>query len=401
MRLTLFQIVLAALIAAPADAAESPADLVRKLGDKSFKVRTEAAMQLVKLGSAALPALTDGRSHPDLEVADQCRKLIPQAIAKDQEEKLADFLRHPEAPPPKGLAGAEQFFKVTGDSKAAREVYVDLMNQHRDAMLARDSDPKAASDMFVRYGEEMYKRMRERAKTAKTKSELMVSSRTELTFFFLFAADPRIKILPKHYIFQGMLVFSSDLPAALTGGEHSPVMRKLFTNWLFNEPEDLFQQTGFELVAKLKMPDFLPQAVRVINDPATSAKTRAMAMITLRQVGSKEHVKILTPYLTDKTEVYVATLGAGLVFRTQLRDVALGMSVHLAGEEPTDYGLGDRRFGGGSGAPQCLYFYGFQDQASRDVSHAKWKEWLKKNPEFLPPSEKAPAPREVGPPGQE
>jgi hypothetical protein len=401
MCLTLFQIVLAALIAAPADAAESPADLVRKLGDKSFKVRTEAAMQLVKLGSAALPALTDGSSHPDLEVADQCRKLIPQAIAKDQEEKLAEFLRHPEAPPPRGLAGAEQFFKVTGDSKAAREVYVDLMKQHRDAMLARESDPKAASDMFVRYGEEMHKRMRERAKTAKTKFELMVTSRTELTFYFVFAADPSIKIVPKHYIFQWMLVMSPTLRDGLTEGEHSAVMRKLFTNWLFNEQEDLFQQAGFELVAQTKMPDFLPQAVRVINDPAASAKVRAMAMVSLRQVGSKEHVKILTPHLTDKTEVYVATLGAGLVFRTQLRDVALGMSVHLAGEGPDQYGLSDRRFGVGRGAPQCLYFYGFQDQASRDGSHAKWKEWLKKNPEFLPPSETGPAPREVGPPGQD
>jgi hypothetical protein len=393
MRFTLLQIGLAVLIAIPAAASESPADLVRKLGDKSFKVRTDAAAQLVKLGSSAVPALTEGSKHPDAEVADQCLKLIPQAIAAEQEEKLAEFLRHPEAPPPKGLAGAEQFFKVTGDSKAAREVYVDLMNQHRDAMLARERDPKAASELFYRHGVDLKKRVSEALKTAKSKYEAMVVSPAEITFFLAFAADPKIAVQPKHFVYQNMLVLSRDLRATLTEGEHAPVMRKLFTNWLFNEPEEIFQQTGFELVAEVRMPDFLPQAVRVINDPAAPAKTRAMAMVGLRQVGSKEHVRILTQYLTDKTEVYVATLGAGLVFRTQLRDVALGMSVHLAGERPDDYGLGDRRFGAGRGVPKCLYFYGFKDQASRDESHAKWKEWLKMNPEFLPPNGPDPAPR--------
>jgi hypothetical protein len=391
MRSTLLQIGLAALLAAPAAANEPPADLVRKLGDKSFKVRSEAAAQLVKLGSAAVPALTEGSKLPDAEVADQCRKLIPQAIAAEQEQKLAEFLRHPETPPPKGLAGAEQFFKVTADSKAAREVYVDLMNQHRDAMLARERDPKAASELFYRHGEDLDKRVREALKTAKSKYEAMGASPTEITFFLVFAADPKIAAQPKHVVYQGMLVLSRDLRAALTKGEHAPVMRKLFTNWLFNEPEDIFQQTGFELAAELKMPDFLPQAVRVINDPAARAKTRAMAMVSLRQIGSKEHIKLLTPYLTDKTEVYVANFGAGLVFRTQLRDVALGMSVHLAGERPDDYGLGDRRFGDGRGLPKCLYFYGFKDQASRDESHAKWTEWQKKNPEFLQPSDPGPA----------
>jgi hypothetical protein len=179
----------------------------------------------------------------------------------------------------------------------------------------------------------------------------------------------------------------------LTEDEHAPVMRKLFVNWLFNEPQDIFQQSGFELAAEVKMPQFRPRALKVINDKDAPGKTKAMAMISLLQVGSKEHIKYLTPYLTDKTEVYTATLGAGLVFRTQHRDVAMGISVRLAGEKEEDFGLGDRRFGVGRGVPRCLYYYGFTDAKSRDESHAKWKDWLRKNPEFLPATELGPKPR--------
>lgn len=394
MRLTLLAIGLAALIAGPAFATDSPGDLVKKLGDRSFKVRTDAAAQLVKLGSAAVPALIDGTKHRDAEVAEQCRALLPRAQALDRSEKLAVLLRDSDAPPPKGLPGLEQFLKVTGDSKPARDLYGDLIRQHEKAMVARENDPTAAGDLFYQYGEDINGRFREGLKTAKSKFAAMVVSPTEITFFFVFAADPRVNWQRRHVIYQNMLVLNTKVKAALTEGEQAPAMRKLFMNWLSYEPIDMFSQAGFELAAELKMPDFLPQAVKLINDKDAPAKTKAMSMISLLQIGSKEHIRNLTPHLTDKTEVCVANF-RGNVFRTQLRDVAMGMSIQLAGERLEDYGLGDRRFGDGRGIPRCLYYYGFTDQSSRDESHAKWKAWLNKHSELWSSTEVGPAPRVI------
>jgi hypothetical protein len=376
MRITLFPLLSVVLVALPVSGSEFPPDLVKKLGDKSFKVRSDATAQLAKLGPTAIPALIEGSKHPDAEVAEQCRKLLLQAEEIEQKEKLDGLFREPTAPPLKGLAGAEQFFKVVGDSAASREVYVDLMRHHHKAMMLREKNPAAASDLFFEYGKEMSDRVQRILKTAKNKAEGMVFSSDEITLLFVFAADPRVNAARRHHVYQWMLVFHKNVGAALTEGDRAPVMRKLFVNWLFNEPIDLFQQTGFELLAELKMPDFLPHAIKLINDKGVPARTKAMAMISLRQLGSKEHVKMLTPYLTDKTEVHLANLGA--VFRTQLRDVAMGMSIHLAGEKGEDYGMGDRRFGEGRGVPKCLYYYGFTDDKSRGLSHEKWAGFLSK-----------------------
>jgi hypothetical protein len=401
MRLTLLAISLAILNAAPAAASDSPGDLVNKLGDKSFKVRTDAAVQLVKLGSAAVPALTEGSKHKDAEIAEQCRKLLAQAIAAEQEEKLAAFLRNPAAPPPKGLAGAEQFLKVTGDNRAAREVYANLMRNHREAMVTRETDPKAAGEMLYQYGVDLNKRVQLGLKNRQTKLATMGVSPAEITLFFVFAADPRIS--PKNWSFRSMVALSTELRSTLTEGEHAPVMRKLFMNWLFKEPEEAFQRAGFELATELKMPDFLPRAVQAINDRDVPAKTKAMAMISGLQIGSKEHIKILTPYLTDETEVDMSSFPAGVVLRTQVRDVAMGMSVRLAEEKEEDFGLGDGRddrFGGLRGVPQRLAYYGFKNAKLRDEAHAKWKDWLRKNPEFVPATELAPNPRVIDEPGK-
>jgi hypothetical protein len=66
----------------------------------------------------------------------------------------------------------------------------------------------------------------------------------------------------------------------------------------------------------------------------------------------------------------------------QIRDVAMGVSVQLAGQKFADFGFDTTRFGGGVA---YYYNYGFPAEAdgkeskSREEAHAKWKEWAKKN----------------------
>jgi hypothetical protein len=376
-------LVLAGLMTLPAAAGDTPADLVRKLGHPEFRVREAAAATLVRLGATAVPALTEGSGSPDAEVAEQCKKLLPQAEAADRAEGLAALVGDPKAPPPKRLPGVESFLKAAGDTKAARELYADLLGEHPDLMVARERDPKAAGDLFYRYGEDLNARFRQKLKTAKSKYEGMVATPTDLALFLAFAADPRVNQAPRHHVYQNMLVLSTTARAALTEGDQAPALRGLFVHWLLNEPVELYQRTGFELAAEVRIPELLPRAAQLIADKGTPPKLRAMAMTALLQGGTKDHLRLLAPHLDDKTEVSVANMGGGRAFHTQVRDVALGMSVRLAGEREEDFGLGDRRFGGGPGVrgvPICLYYYGFTDDKSREEAHRKWREWVRKNP---------------------
>jgi hypothetical protein len=65
--------------AAPGKPSPSPSieSLIEQLGDKDFQRREAASRALVALGPAALPALQQGRSHPDPEVRRRLEELIP------------------------------------------------------------------------------------------------------------------------------------------------------------------------------------------------------------------------------------------------------------------------------------------------------------------------------------
>src|SRR5262249_4446261 len=122
---------LASLIGAPTPPAPSPTakpeELIRLLGDKSYRVREGAARELIRRGPASVAALPAAVKDPDPEVSERARQLLPQAAAVERNEKLDRLLKDPSAPPPKGLAGLERFLKATGDSKEARELYAEVM----------------------------------------------------------------------------------------------------------------------------------------------------------------------------------------------------------------------------------------------------------------------------------
>ena len=46
-------------------------ELIAKLGNDLFRVREEAAKELIKLGSAAKEALEKGVNHPDMEISER------------------------------------------------------------------------------------------------------------------------------------------------------------------------------------------------------------------------------------------------------------------------------------------------------------------------------------------
>lgn len=387
--------------------ADPCSELVRQLGDKSYRVRTEAAAELTRRGSAAVPALREGARHADAEIAAQCRRLLPQAEALLRKENLDALLSDATASPGKTggaepapaprpsvpgtianqLAGLEPFLKVTGDSRSARELYAELMREHGRAMELREQDPREASRVFNEVGRQIEARMREALKKgAGSKYEAMNPTPAEIALFLVFSADPRVNRGPRHIGFHYMLALNPKVKAALTDGRFAGPMRKLFVNWLVDDPSAFFRGFGFALAAEVKLPDFAPAMVRLIESKDSSAETRAGAMVSLLKSGSAGEVKVLSRYLTDRTVICVDVTDNGQRTKTQLRDVAMGVSVQLAGQHPRDFGLAEDRFGPGVfGLPNQLYYYGFPDDKSREAAHKKWKEWVDKNPSVFTP----------------
>jgi hypothetical protein len=378
---------LAVVLGSPASPPPAPADLVKKLGDKSFRVRHEAATLLVSRGSASVAALTEGMKDTDPEVSERCRLLLPQAEALERTEKLTELLRDPAAAPPKGLAGLEQFLKITGDSKPARETYAELMGIYFKAMELREKDPKAAAEEYRQFCDEAYARYRANIQTGRYSPDAVYNTPADITFFFVFAADPKldktnVRNMGRSYV----LLNGTKVQTSMTTGDRAPVMKKLFLHWLENEPDSYMQSRGFQLAAQAKMPEALPIAIRLLEKMDRNNNNKAQVMTTLVGLGTKEHIKLLEPYLKDTLQVTSVNFGNGRQTTVQLRDVAMGVSAQLAGQKPSDFGFDGSQFGG-AGFPSSYVYYGFTDDKSRDDAHAKWKEWAGKN---LKPDGKAP-----------
>jgi len=375
----LVTISLAILVGAPTPPQPSAnarlSDLVRRLGDKSYRNRESAARELLRQGSASVAVLTEGTKDADPEVSERCRQLLPQAAALERNEKLAILMNDPSAPPPKGLAGLERFLKVTGDDKAARELYGEMLAIHHRTVEAAETNPREAAEQYRQFCDDAYNRWQTAARAGRYSYDNMFSNRAEITFFLFLSGDTRVRKNDVGVNRSSILLNGNQIANAISGKDGNLATRKLFLDWLENEPQTYLQQRGFQLAAQANVKEALPVVIRLLEKPGKDTYGKAQVMTALVKLGSKEHIKLLDPYLSDSSELTSINFGNGQMLRVQVRDVAMGVQLQLAGEKMTDYGF-DNRFGGGW---QSYHYYGFADDKSRDDAHTKWKEWSKKN----------------------
>jgi hypothetical protein len=363
-------------------------ELIKKLGDKSYRVREDAARELLRYGPASVAALTAGTKDTDLEVSERCRQLLPVAESLERNQKLAALVKNPSAPPPKGLAGLERFLKVTGDDKAARELYAEMMGIHHRTIEAAEKDPRVAAEQYRQFSDEIYNRWNMSARAGRYSYDNLFSGQADITFFLFLSGDKRVRAHENGMNQAYVLLYGNQIPKAISEKEGTLAMRKLFLDWLENEPQPYLQQRGFQLAAQAGIKEALPVVLRMLKKTETDGHSAVQVMTALTKLGSKEHIPLLDKYLSDTNVVTTINFGNGDQLSAQVRDVAMGVQVRLAGQKLTDYGF-DGRFGGNDGL--SYHYYAFRDEKSRDDAHAKWKEWKAKNLEGKAPEKKEPA----------
>src|SRR5437879_800154 len=92
-------IVLASFLSVAGDGKVSTEELVRRLGDKSFRVRDASARELLARGKDAIDALKRGADNTDPEVRERCRRLLTQLQARLIRERLDGFVNDVKSPP--------------------------------------------------------------------------------------------------------------------------------------------------------------------------------------------------------------------------------------------------------------------------------------------------------------
>jgi hypothetical protein len=171
------------------------------------------------------------------------------------------------------------------------------------------------------------------------------------------------------------------LREALAAAGAQDAVRRLVSGWILNCPNknELILARRLNLASTIDLKEALPLALAVASgDPQYASvppSTRAIAVLLVGQLGSREHVRHLEPLLNDVTVCMPlqAQVPGQAARSVQVRDVALVVMLHLTGQRPADYGYLHARL-----QPQRtfqLQTLHRENDEQRAAAIAKWRTW--------------------------
>jgi hypothetical protein len=352
--------------------------LVTQLGSADYRDREKAARQLLDIGYPAKDAVLIGQHSSDTEISDRCIKLYPAIWRHDLDKRIRKFLDDTDAPIPDDLPGAARWLKVAGDGAKSREMYAEMVKAHPEPLLDVELHPERLKDVYAEFIRSVYARTITRV-PGKLASERPTPTDSEINLFFFLGAAGDIRpshVLPgtsSSYYYQ----FLNATPLAFRLTEMP--MRKLYAAWLEKERYSVVLRRGIDVAAQHGIKECGPTVLKIAGDAGTSPVIRATALLGFAKLGSKENIKDLEPFLKDKMQIAGVNVN-GERGSVQVRDVAMGAAVHLAGESPSEFGF-ERRPPSGLAppSPSSYLYYAFGTDEKREAAHQKWKEWAAVN----------------------
>jgi hypothetical protein len=360
---------------ADADAKKRAEALVQQLGDPDYRDRERAAKELLAIGYPAKDAVLAGRKSPDQEVSDRCTKLYPLIWRHDLDKRVRRFLDHPGGPIPDDLPAAARWLQIAGDGKASRELYAEVVRAHPDPLLVVELHPDRVATAYEEHVRNVYGRLHVPPAGAASPGRPTPTESEALLFLFLGAVgDVRTSLAPgtsSSYYYQ--FLSSPALTAKLAAAEAGAPARKLLAAWLEKERYSILVRRGIDLAAQNKVTECLPTLRKIAAEPGVVWAYRASALLGLAKLGTRDNLKDLERFLTDKAQIAAVNVN-GQPWGVQMRDVALGAAVQLAGESPADFGF-ERRPPPNLTSVTSYTYYAFPSDEKREAAHRKWREW--------------------------
>ncbi|HEV3387105.1 MAG TPA: hypothetical protein VG097_19960, partial [Gemmata sp.] len=171
------------------------------------------------------------------------------------------------------------------------------------------------------------------------------------------------------------------------------VYKAVVTAWLESRinPMDLYQ--GMTIAPSLGLTNHsVKMAVRLLSSPGAPVAYRGNAAMSLARNAGKEHIPLLETAFEDTSVLTVARPNVRINMdndpvnnEIQVRDVALAISIQLAGEKLEDYGFIDQNKTINSGTGIVVNAGGYSytryyiPPEKRAAAMEKWKEWWAKN----------------------
>lgn len=356
------------VVAAPTSPDDKLTPLVKKLGAPSFGEREEAEAALLKIGPPAKSALLAGAHDADLEIAYRSEHLLVVILEEDFKGRLQAFIDDKEGKKEHDLPGLSRFQKLVGNDATAREMYIEMANTNRRLLQDADADPKLAADRYAGDCLATLQRL-----WGQNPSDRRPPTFGEVAVLLFVASDPNVPINDQSRQLTINLLYQPVFQQPTKTGPRSAQARKLLSGFLMQATGQLAVQC-LNVAMQFQMKEGLDLAAKLIKNKDFAY---GQAITTIGKLGTKEQLPLLEPLLKDETALWPNFQFGGQQLSTQVRDVALAMSVILNGQPVRDFGF-EFVQGNNEQAFQSPVLLGFANDAKRKAAFQKYQDWLAK-----------------------
>ncbi len=348
-------------------------ELIKQLGSESFVSREQASETILLQGSRSMRVLEEGLTSNDFEVVRRSRILISLIREAEKKSRLTAFLEDKDGSKKTVLPGWERFGKLVGNDLSSRTFYGQLYKSDPSMIEESESDNAIGKVIISDKAQWLHNSVLNPI-GGKTNSLEMADIGA-----IVFAATLPSVELPQEAIYNiTNLLYQPTVRQTITGSTGNGPFRKLLVTWMLQQSDPNIIAQHLYLSQNLNMTEGLDLARRAVSEKSMPVYTKTVAMTILGKMGTPEDSGLLRSFLNDETVVGNFQLPNQQKGNTQVRDVALAMLVHMAGQSHKDYGFSFAR------ANQTMHFnpytLGFSSIEHRLIALKKWEVYFSEKP---------------------
>ena len=347
--------------------------LIKGLGGDSYALRERATRNLARFGMAAQPWLVKATESPDAEVRSRAAQVLSQILEADFQARLSAFSADVEGKADFKLPAWDRFAKMFGADRTARLLFVDMQRAEPALLDALDSGSKSTSELFAERCQAIQQNLQWNGSSS---VQQQASLGTVTTLLFVGSAgdigiDDQVGAQLYNFIHQ------PDFQNAIRMGTQSARLKKLLGMWIGKNNGAALAFQNLMLAFHFELPEGLDLAVKMLASDGGQPHVRQYALLAIGKFGNQKHLKAIEPFLKDLNPCISQRINNKEV-QTQVRDIALAVSVSLSKQSFKDYGFDQIRLN-----QQMLFepgTVGFVDKSKREASIKKWQEWIVLHP---------------------
>ncbi|MBX9789833.1 MAG: hypothetical protein K2Y37_13030 [Pirellulales bacterium] len=364
-------------------AAREAVELVRQLGDDSFEVRQRATLRLARIGLPAKAALLAGLQVDDPEVRMRCRRVLAIVLDLDLKSRIEAFAADRDGREDHDLPGWDRYRQLVGSDATTRELFVEMQRAEADLLEAQAAAPDQVSPLMQARCEQL----QQRAYGGNQAQRGQISLGSVAALFFV-ATHPDVTVSDQMISYLHTFSYQQSVQGAMRDAALAAPIRKLIGAWIAKPSGSPNAYQNFMLALQFDLREGLAPALAMLRDGGVQPHIAQYALLLIAKFGGRADLTAVAPFLADENLLGSLSINNKEV-RTELRDVALAVAVHITGQDFATYGFEHLQKN-----PQMVFqpmTTGFGTPAKRAAAFKKWNEWLAAQPKDAAPAEVGPA----------